>query len=239
MQYPHPTLLLLPGLEGSGDLFSGLIDELAPHFDIQVVRYPNSCGSYAAAAAVVREMLPPNRPVVLVAESFSTPLAVQIAAEAPQAIAALVLCNGFILNPLTPLESMWAAAAAPWWFQLPLTNTAARTFLVGPDASDTLVRKVQSAIAPLPPSVLCARLHAVLRCDAQQALAHITAPMLYLHATRDRLTGHAGLKQMLSLKPDLAVERMVGPHLLLQKEPRTCADLIRRFLETATASPQP
>jgi pimeloyl-[acyl-carrier protein] methyl ester esterase len=235
MDTPRPTLLLLPGLEGSGELFSGLIEEFADRLDTRVARYPSACCAYAGAAHVVRELMREvvagSSPFVLVAESFSTPLAIQIAADAQSEIHGLVLCNGFVANPLSAFESMMASASASWFFHLPLTSVAARAFLVGPNASDGLVEAVQSVVAPVSPQILSARLSAVLSCDAREALARIRVPVLYLHATRDRLIGGSGLKEILRIKSDVMVERVDGPHLLLQKEPKKCAEIIARFVE--------
>ena len=101
-------MLLLPGLEGSGELFANLVEVLGPGFDPKIAKYPHACRSYAEAGSVVRKLLPGVRPLIMVAESFSTPLAVQIAAEAPDEIDGLVLCNGFVSNPLSNFESLWA-----------------------------------------------------------------------------------------------------------------------------------
>jgi pimeloyl-ACP methyl ester carboxylesterase len=232
---PSPILLLLPGLEGSGDLFDPLVHKLGPRFDIRVARYSAACHTYADAGLHVREMLPACQPCILLAESFSTPLAIELAASLPAAVCAVILCNGFVSNPLSGIESLMALAAAPWFFHIPLTSIAARTFLVGPDASDQLVEAVQRAIAPIPPDTLAARLQAVLRCDARHALGQVKLPILYLHATRDRLVGAAGLHQILGIKPEIPVERIDGPHLLLQREPRRCAEIITRFVDSVLA----
>jgi len=231
MDTPRPKLLLLPGLEGSGDLFSGLIEELGPLFDTRVVRYPNSCRTYEAVAGVVRKEFTGSSPFVMVAESFSTPISVQLAGDAQHGIEGLVLCNGFVSNPLSTLESLWASAAAPWLFRFPLTSIAARTFLVGPDAPDQLVADVRHAVGPVPPDVLCARLRAVLGCDVRDALRRIRVPVLCLQSGRDRLIGERASREILRIKPDIAMERIDGPHLLLQREPRECAEIIGRFVD--------
>jgi pimeloyl-[acyl-carrier protein] methyl ester esterase len=221
----------MPGLEGSGELFAGLAEELGPGLDATIIRYPHNCRTYGDAGRALRESLSGSRPLILVAESFSTPLAVQIAAEAQDAIDGLVLCNGFVSNPLSGFETLWASAAAPWFFRFPLTSIAARAFLVGPDAPERLIAEVRHAIGPVPPDVLCARLRAVLECDARDALRQIRIPVMCLQSTRDRLVGEMALREIMRIKPDAAVERFDGPHLLFQREPRRCAEMIARFVE--------
>lgn len=230
MNPTQPRLLLLPGLEGSGTLFTGLVEALNPHYDIAIVRYPDSCRTHAEALCVVQEAIAVSAPSAIIAESFSTPLAVQLAGNADNKAGALILCNGFVANPLSSIESMMATTCAPWVLPMPLTGLVVRTFLVGPDAPEELVRAVQSAVAPVSPAVLGARLGAVMRCDTREALSRVRVPMLYMHAQRDRLIGDAGLKQIQRIRPDVRVEHVDGPHLLFQKEPRRCAEVIRKFL---------
>lgn len=239
MSAPRPRLLLLPGLEGSGELFDGLVAALAGRFETQVARYPTSCTTYADVGPYVRQLIPGSRPSMIVAESFSTPLSIEIAAAFRHEIAALVLCNGFCANPLSGFESMIASLSGPWLFHFPLTSVALRTFLVGADASDELVEAVQRAVAPVSPAVLYARLKAVLQCDAREALARLSIPVLYLHATRDRLIGQAGVKKILRIKPDVLVEHVEGPHLLIQRHPKRCGHVIARFLEQISGVPKP
>ncbi|HWG21800.1 MAG TPA: alpha/beta hydrolase [Terracidiphilus sp.] len=221
----------MPGLDGSGDLFDGLLRELGASVDTEVLRYPRSASAFEKLAPMATRAFSESSPVVVVAESFSTPFAIEITAGHQREIHALVLCNGFATNPLSGFESLMASLLTPWLFRLPVTDLTARTFLVGRDTSAELVHAIKRAVLPIKPAVLCARLNAVLNCDARQALRQITVPVLYLQATRDRLIGPSSLELIRRIKPDIIVERIDGPHLLLQKEPKRCAEIILRFLD--------
>ena len=231
MDTPRTQLVLLPGLEGSGYLFDGLLTELGSSFEAQVLRYPSTAGTYDELLPLVEPIVTQSRPCFVLAESFSTPLAVRLCAAAPAGIQGLILCNGFVSNPLAAFESLMATAIAPWVLHVPLTDFTARTWLVGPDASAGLVSAVQQAIGPVPASVLWARLNAVFHCDAREALARLDIPLLYIHATRDRLIGSAGLREIQRIRPDIPVEHVDGPHLLLQSQPKRCAEIISRCVE--------
>ena len=232
----RPTLLLLPGLEGSGDLFAGFLEALGEACDARIVRYPSSCRTYADAARVVRDALPDTRPLVILAESFSTPIAIEFAAQLQDSLDGLVLCNGFAASPVSAMQSTVALAWMPWVLYLPLTELSARTFLIGPEAPDELLAAVQKAVVPVTAGVLAGRLKAVLQCDAREALRRVTTPMLYLQATHDRLIGEAGLREILRIRPQLRVERVIGPHLLLQREPIRSAEIVRQFLQGIAAT---
>lgn len=95
------TVVLLPGLDGTGKLFAGLLSELPPALSARIVEYPaQRFLSYRQLIPVVKEVFPKSGPFVLVAESFSTPLAAKLAAERPPNLLGLILCNGFHANPV-------------------------------------------------------------------------------------------------------------------------------------------
>src|SRR6476646_5995820 len=94
-------LVLLPGLDGTGNLFAEFIAVLPSGFQVITARYPTTGSlSYSQLAPLVRHATPTSDPFVLVAESFSTPLAIQIAAEDLPNMKALVLCAGFATSPV-------------------------------------------------------------------------------------------------------------------------------------------
>jgi pimeloyl-ACP methyl ester carboxylesterase len=84
-------LVLLPGMDGTGDLFAPFIEALGDDIKVDVVRYPHEGGqSYAEFTARVLPSLP-SEPYVLLAESFSGPIALAVAATAPQNLCGLIL----------------------------------------------------------------------------------------------------------------------------------------------------
>ncbi len=84
-------LILLPGLDGTGELFAPFIEALGG-FETQVVSYPpDRAMSYAEHEAFARAKLPSDEDYVLLAESFSGPVGISIAAPAPKRLKALIL----------------------------------------------------------------------------------------------------------------------------------------------------
>lgn len=76
---PPRTLVLLPGLDGTGNLFAKFVSTVTPNLDARIVRYPTDRPlSYADLLSTVVDTIPREEPFVLLAESFSTPLAVTI-----------------------------------------------------------------------------------------------------------------------------------------------------------------
>ena len=85
-------LVLIPGLDGTGDLFAPFVAALG-EVDTQVISYPpDRAMDYAEHEAHVRSLLPREGEYVLLAESFSGPVGIAIAASNPAGLRGLILC---------------------------------------------------------------------------------------------------------------------------------------------------
>lgn len=171
-----------------------------------------------------------SKPFVLLAESFSTPLAIQIAAERPPNLKGPVLCAGFAASPIRGPLRWLAWLTAPVLMRIALPEAVIRSRLIGEEAPASLVEAVRAAISSVQPQVLAARLRAVLTCDVRSDLANISVPILYLQAKNDRLLRPKCLDEMRSLKGDIRVVEVDGPHFLLQREPQKTAEIVTNFL---------
>ena len=70
-------------MEGTGQLFAPLLEEIAPTVRVQVVRYPvNFTGGYRQLTDLARQSLPLTGDYVLLGESFSGPIAIALALAA-------------------------------------------------------------------------------------------------------------------------------------------------------------
>jgi pimeloyl-ACP methyl ester carboxylesterase len=224
------TLVLLPGMDGSGDFFDGLCRELPPHWQTQVVRYPGDQPlSYRELARFVRAALPGEGPFVLLAESFSGPVAIQVAAARPPGLCSVVLCATFARNPqpmLRPLQGLtrWAPVrAAPMGLL--------SRWLLGAEADASWAERIRQAMNKCSVDVLRARAQAVLSVDVRSQLADIHVPVLYLQATRDRVVPAAAWVEMQRVLPGIQVDTIDGPHFLLQARPGLCAKQIVAFVD--------
>lgn len=226
-----PTLVLLPGMDGTGELFMDFVNALPDAFATITVRYPTGRRlSYSQLAGIVRASCPVSEPFVLVAESFSTPLAIQYAATKPLNLAALVLCAGFASSPLYGWRRCLGSLLARVLFRIPLPRFVARRWLAGLDGPPSLLTDLRAAISSVQPSVLASRARAVLACDARAELGQVTVPILYLQAKQDRLVGGPCLEEILRINPQVVVAPVAGPHLLLQREPKSTAEVLAEFV---------
>jgi pimeloyl-ACP methyl ester carboxylesterase len=215
--------LLLPGLDGTGALFEPFLSKLDRSLGPIVISYPESRATPPDIA------LPRGEPFAIVAESFSGPIALRIAADRPQGLVGLVLVATFIRSPMPWLPAM---LVRPWLLgRLAHSSFLNRRQLLDDAASDELLQLVNRTIARVPPAVLAARVRTILALDAKDALAACRVPILYLQGTRDRIVSESSVNAMRDCRPDLIVERIDAPHLVLQCNPAAASRAIERFLE--------
>jgi pimeloyl-ACP methyl ester carboxylesterase len=226
---PEPALVLLPGLDGIGTRLADFLAHLGESFDARIVGYPPERPlAYEALERLVRAALPEDRAYVLIGESFSGPIALRIASDAPAGLRAVVLCGSFVRSPFPRLR--WAAPlvarvpikSLPRWMRARL--------LWGSDASAGIPGQAQRATARVAAAVLRTRLAALLTVDARAAAARIRVPMLVIRARHDRLVRSRATREILEAAPHAELVDVDGPHLLLQTRPRECASLVARFI---------
>jgi pimeloyl-[acyl-carrier protein] methyl ester esterase len=224
-------LVLLPGMDGTGSLFTEFIEALPPSIETSVVRYPtDSVQSYAELLQLFESALPTSAPFVLFAESFSAPLAMQWAANGHPNLRGLVICAGFATSPVRGWFRPICSLLSPACFLVKPPTVAIKRLLVGREASPALVAAVKSAIRSVKPGVLSHRLRLTLTCDSRSALGKVKIPTLFIQAIQDRLVSPDCIEEMRTLRPEAAVERIGGPHLLLQARPKKLAEVISTFV---------
>lgn len=220
-------LVLLPGMDGTGDLFAPFIEALGDDIKVDVVRYPYEGGqSYAEFIARVLPSLPAE-PYVLLAESFSGPIALAVAATAPQNLCGLILCCTFARNPRPVFGNLSGLAK---YIPLSLLSpTLLSHGLLGRFTSKELRRIFSRAIAKVPPEVLRERLSAVLSVDVTPLMRKVSVPVMYMAATSDMLVPTSAGRYIGRLISRVRHVEIEGPHFLLQTAPARAAIEVRRF----------
>jgi len=217
-------VVLLPGMDGTADLFDPFAAAWAGPGELHRVRYePASPAPYPE-----RPVQLPDGPCVLVAESYSGPIAIHLA-RAPSVVA-LVLCCTFVTSPGTP--ALRAIAGGLSHCPLPMVPpaTVVRRVMVGAQAPGSLVAAVQAATARVDPATFRERVRDVLTVDAREALAATTCPLLLLQGEHDRMVPARCIDELHRLRPDAERVVLPGPHLLLQARPIEAATAIARFV---------
>lgn len=223
------TLVLLPGLDGTGLLFTDFAASLNQEVKLIVVAYPtDKVLNHAELETFIQSFLPSNQAYFLLAESFSGPIAISIAASSPPGLLGLILCCSFARNPL-PLF-------APFRFVLdviPAVSLPMRLLnylLLGRFSTPALRGALSSALANVDPRVLRARASATLIADHSALLSSIQVPVLYLRASEDRVVSRASSELVVSFAPQTKVIEFAAPHFLLQVLPLASAEIVLEFM---------
>jgi pimeloyl-[acyl-carrier protein] methyl ester esterase len=180
---------------------------------------------------LVGSVAPAAAPFVLVAESFSTLIAIQYAATKPPNLKGVVICAGFVTSPARGWLLRIGSFFSPILLRFPLPEFVTRRFLAGQDAPSSLVAAVRVAVSSVKPKVLSSRIQAVLASDTREELRQIAVPILYLQAGQDRAVGPSCFAEIQRIKPQTALVTIAGPHLLFQREPRRTAEAVMEFIQ--------
>ena len=242
-------LILLPGLDGTGDLFAPLLKRIAamqvaadePEFIAHALHYPTDqqLGFQALHEMVeyyLATQLPADARYVLLGESFSGPVAVAVAHAAQTALEnhapdtrrciGLILCCTFVRNPFpvfAPLGPLWSLAPLEL-VPLSWVNRLAQGKL------DFWSDQGELAMRQLAPDVLRYRLKIISKVDVTRELAALRLPILYLQASKDLIVPASAARLVQDLAPQTELVRIAGSHFLLHSKPAVALGHIQQFI---------
>ncbi len=219
--------LLLPGMDGTGRLFSRLLPLLDPALGARVVSYP--VDRRLGYAELLAELAVPSGPFCVIAESFSGPLGVLLARRYEERVLGLVLAASFVTSP-APLVARVATAAGSLLFALPLPDLALRAAMVGMDADEDDLRELRAAMESVRPDVVAHRIGEVARVDVTREFSACVTPTLYIAGAHDRLVGSRTVKRLQIVRPGMELRVLDAPHLVLQRAAAEAASVANAFL---------
>jgi pimeloyl-[acyl-carrier protein] methyl ester esterase len=219
-------LVLLPGMHGTAHLFEPLIRALPENLEPEVVTYPTD--EPLGYGELLARIQWPTEPFVLLAESFSGPLAIRLAAQRPPHLKALILVATFAHTPRVIPRFL---TANPALTQIPIPNAVIRFALLGKLGSNRQLDELKKALRSVKPAVLSKRLREISCCDVRAHVSQISVPTLYIQATGDRLINANSALEMKTLKPEMQMIRIEGPHLILQTQPELASLAVNEFVQ--------
>jgi len=212
-------VFVFPGLDGTDRLLERFAATAPSNFDVQLLRLPDdSDAGYSDLVELFSETLQSKRAAngcVVVAESFSGPLAVLLAHGHPGVVTHLVLVSSFVSSP-APFYASWI----PWRlvFRFPLPAILARRYLVG-KASSELVEQLQSVVRQCSWQTLSNRVRMAMEVDVSAEFRQLQCQVTYIQPKADRLLNRGQATLIMSLNSNAVVKTVEGPHLLLQTKP--------------------
>lgn len=218
-------VVFLPGLDGTGLLFEPLLQVLPEHIQHSVIRYPlDKKQTYSELLEYVLQRLPVDEPYILVGESFSGPLAYQVALRKPANLVCVVFVATFLQNPRPFLLRIACLFPLSVMFHLPVSRWLLRWSMCGMEMSEQLVEKFRQAIRMVSPAVLAFRLQEVKRLRSDKECLAVSS--VYIRAMQDRLVPASCSQGFCQHSNDIQVFHVLGPHAILQASPQPCADII-------------
>ena len=224
--------VLLPAMHGTAALLDDFVAAAPVGHQIEAIVLPTERLGYSALAARLAASLHLTADTVLIAESFSGPLAMMLAARHP--VAALILCNTFAVHPY---PRSLAALPLALFARFPPPAAIVRHYIVGPRASDILVSQIRAAVNSVPADILAFRARSALGVDVTTQLAQCKLPILYIRGTEDNLVREKSVQQIVdSATVPVSVASLAGPHLLLKTAPRESWRAINEFIARSLAA---
>ena len=224
------TLVLLPGMDGTGTLYESFISALGPSYSVKIVRYPTDEPlGYSELEDIARAALPSEGPFIILGESFSGPIAVSLAAECSSRLKGLILCCSFVKNPrpiftgIKLFVDMFPNTIMP--------KAMLNFFLLGTFSNNALSSALSRAVSQVSSPVLLARLKAVLSVNVSEKFSTLKVPVLYLRASHDRVVPRTSSEIILLLNSRSKMVQIEAPHFLLQSAPVKAAQLVGTFAQ--------
>ena len=221
-------LVLLPGLDGTGDLFAALLIELS-EFECWVITLPaTGAQDYPSIVEQVKEKLPKDD-FVLVAESFSGPIGAVLASEGLPQMKGVIFVASFLSPPKKLLVGFARYLPLKMLSKMPLAGYLHKLLFLGPDASHQLVDLFQQTILSLSPQIIKARLKSIQSLSVSSE--NLDLPAAYIQALSDRLVPAGKIVEFKSRFENLTIQPIEGPHFILQSKPAECAVAISELVQ--------
>ncbi len=228
--------MFLPGLHGTDELYDGLIDQLnllEVSFHPTLISYPADLKqSYKKlfkwlCSHLALDQKNVGYQTVIIAESFSTPLALKLADKFTPQVKAVIIGGGFCASPTNPGFALLPLRPL---FMIAPPRSAVRHFLTGAESSPELVDKVRSAVKKVSSKTLTQRISSILTLEEEQTPTIPKIPVLLLQAEHDAIIPWEIQNQLEQHLPHAVSHWLDSPHLIFQAQPETCASHIITFL---------
>lgn len=218
-------IVVLPGLDGTGHLLAEFAASLRKSYPVEIISYPLGMTSCAEISEWIGFRLPQDESVI-VAESFSGPVAIEIMEGRAHGLRATVFVASFARAPGRVPQSLVGLPK-----HIPhspgLAAVASKPFVVGSAAPASFSSAYRSVLKKGPWSTVVDRLCAVSRVDYRDKLSEASVPCAYLRATKDKLVPARISEDFNKHCQMLPIE---APHFVLQTKPDEAAECISRFV---------
>jgi len=222
-------IVLLPGLHGTDGLFKPLLETKPLHYDIEIISYDtNTKQDYSILTEIILKRLKKiKEKYIIVAESFSGPLALFISQNKPKNLEGIILVATFVTAPNYKI-----AQYLPWTVGFLLTKPLyylRRLFTI--QVNKKFIDNIAKELERTNSQVLAHRINAIFNVDAKEALSMATIPIAYFRGKNDIVVPKKNLDNILTIRNDIEVYYFESNHFLLQSMPNESWHKIITFID--------
>ena len=215
-------IVLLPGLDGTGNLFNPLLKALPQNTEVIVISYPETKLNYKDLVSFVLTQLP-NEDYILVGESFSGNVAYQIALTKPEHLKSVIFVATFLSNPRPLVLKLFNLLPSALLSVTP-PKLIIKLFMLGFTANKNTIQLFLESLKQVPADVLSFRLKEIGKLQLISETCEIKAT--YIQAANDYLVPSKALQEFERMFSNLTVVKVKGPHFILQSKPVECANIL-------------
>lgn len=232
-------LIFLPGLHGTDDLFEDLLEELQRKISFQkiLITYPNDIKQtykkltkWLVSYLEINEWSSESEKVktIIIAESFSTVIALKLAEKFPKHIHGVVISGGFCSSPVPTIFNF--IPLRPFFFIKP-PLLVIRRYLTGSASSINFVMDVAAVLRKTSSKRVVERLRSILSLEEEQVPSIPATPVMLFQAEHDEVIPWKKQNQLEQHLQQAETHWLDSPHLIFQVHPGMSSDLILEFLD--------
>ena len=212
-------------MDGTGKLFEPFCHLLSA--ETVVIPLPQSGSqSYENLANYVEAQLP-TEDFIIVAESFSGPIAALLSYKKLTNLKGIVFVATFLSCPAPALIFLAKLVSLKMLLNTPFAKFLISRFLLGDFDYSMFIAAIKEA----PNSILKERL--ALISNLKIATEYSFVPSIYLIASSDYLVSSKQSNLFKEKFKNLQIEYIKGTHFLLQSNPKGCSEIINNFLASS------
>lgn len=211
------AVVLVPGMDGTGQLFHRQVPGLARSFRVATYALRNDAPSMDALVGdlvrTIEAVDPVERCAIVVGESFGGALALSLALATPERVRALVVLNSF--PHFTPQFRLrladWGLSVVPWGAMgLVRRLTAFRMHSRHTHAQE--IRRFMALTARASRQGYLNRLRLLRQYDVRDRLQEISVPTLFLAADEDHLVPSVAEARFMAARVPGSLVRVLAGH---------------------------
>jgi pimeloyl-ACP methyl ester carboxylesterase len=211
------TLVLVPGMDGTGLLFYRQVPLLARSYRVATYALRDRAATMdvlvADLARVIDMIAPTERRAVIVGESFGGALALSFALAKPEQVSRLVILNSFpYFAPQRRLRLAAVGLGALPWGAMGLVRRLTGFRLHSPHTHRQEIDRFMKLTARASRAGYINRLKLLMQYDVRHRLHELRTPTLFLAADRDHLVPSVAQARYMAARVPGSVLRVLEGH---------------------------